>query len=335
MSTGHLVVGAGEHGVVRFAEDVIADAADPVVRASSVDDLIGDWWLPLLGCAVVHVHYTDRLFGPRCEDAAARFAALAAALHDRAQVAVCVTLHDLPQRGDGAVLARRRAGCYRVVVHSVDAVVVSSEHEAALLAALGAPARPVTVIPLPVDPAVAVTPGRTDGQISVLGFVHPGKGHRAALQAMATLPAAVGMTVLGRAADGHEDLLAELAYQATAGGRRLQVTGYLPGADLAVRLQAAGVPLAPNEAVSASASINTWLSAGRRPLVPCGPYAAELQRRLPGTLCTYRPEALTAALRTALRDPASTWLPPGVRLGPSRTEVALAYSDVWAQVAGG
>ena len=51
-----------------------------------------DWWA---GAAIVHLPYTHRLFADRCEDSAARFAALTAPPL-AAGVALSVTLHDLP-----------------------------------------------------------------------------------------------------------------------------------------------------------------------------------------------------------------------------------------------
>lgn len=329
MTVGHLLVGDAQHGVVRLAEDVLTQLCGPaIVRARTAEDLADDWAAPLAGCGLVHVHYTDRLFGATCEEAAHTFTALAVGLGAR----LSVTLHDLPQPGDGGPLFRRRAAAYRRVVGAASAVVVNSGHEAALLADLGAPPRPVSVVPLPIEPAPAgARPGAGDRQVTVLGFVHPGKGHRAALDAMRELAPSVGMVALGRTADGHDDLLPELMAVARVAGRGLRVAGFVDDADLPAALRRAGVPLAPNPRVSASASISTWLTAGRRPLVPAGRYTAELELRCPGALWVYEPAALPTALARALAEPERTWLDPDVRLGPSRAEVAAAYVRAWSR----
>ncbi|MEO7746382.1 MAG: hypothetical protein ABIV05_09175, partial [Actinomycetota bacterium] len=186
------------------------------------------------------------------------------------------------------------------------------------------------VVPLPIDaepPASGDRPARTP-DVGLLGFVYPGKGHLEVLEALDTLPPDVGVLVLGRASDGHEDLLDELADRAREVGRRWCVTGYLPDAELAHRLRAVAVPVAAHRHLSASGSIGTWLAAGRRPLVPRGRYVDELARRLPGALTVY--DDLPAALRRAVADPASTWLAPGTPIGPSTAEVARRYAEVLA-----
>ena len=324
---GHLLVGPPQHGVVRFAEDALAalDTPGPVVRVRSVSELGPRWADPLIGCDLVHLQYTDQLYARRCEDAAATFVRLV----DELGVRCSVTLHDLPQPGDGASLLGRRAGCYRCVVGAVAGVVVSSHHESALLDALGPPRRRRVVVPLPVEPHTVVAPPAGDGQVTVLGFLHPGKGHDDALDAMATLPPEVGLVALGRPATGHEDLPAAL--RTRAAGRRVRVTGFLD--DLTPHLRTAGVPLAPNRSVSASGSVGTWLTAGRRPLVPAGRYADELLARCLGALWTYAPGELTDTLTLALAEPARTWLGPEVVLGPSRAAAAHAHLAAWARFA--
>lgn len=318
--TGHLVVGPTEHGVVLLAERLLAGSDAVVVRAGSIAraDLGA-----LNGCARVHLHVTDHLLGSTCEVAAAVFTDLVA----RLGCPVSVTLHDVPQPGDGPAFGRR-AAAYRRIVDAAATVVVNGRHEAALLAELGRPGR-ATVIPLPVEaPSPDVHPGPTDGQVTVLGFLHPGKGHRRLLAAMVGLPPEVGLVALGRPADDHPDLVDEL--RAVAGVRGFRVTGFVPGAALPAALARAGVPVAPNPSVSASGSIGSWLTAGRRPLVPAGRHTDELLARTPGSLNPYRPAELPAALARALGDPASTWLAPGVRPGPSLAQVRSAYRRVWA-----
>ena len=299
MRVEHLLVGPAEHGVVRYAREL----AEADGGAGAGGDL-------------VHVHYTDRLFGTTAEASAEAFVGRAGAFGRP----VVVTLHDVP-RHDGSVLQRRRAAAYAAVVGAADAVVVNSEHEAARLRAFAdvVPA----VVPLPVQPLLPGPVPPPDGRVVVLGFLYPGKGHDEALRA---LPPGVGLTALGRPSDGHEDLVDSLAELGP-----LTVTGYLPDDELPARLRAASVPLAPHRHVSASGSIGSWLAAGRRPLVPDVAYTREVEARCPGALWRY--DELAPELARALAEPALTWLDPGTPVGPSMTETVAAYRRVWAGVA--
>jgi len=298
---GHLLVGPAEHGVVRYAREVAEGDGGPLVAPGPAD------------VDVVQVHYTDRLFAPTAEASAEAFTAVAAGLGRP----LVVTLHDVPP-DDGSVLQQRRARAYAAVVATAATVVVNSDHEAARLAAFSD--RTPVVVPLPVMtlPAGPVPP--PDGQVVVLGFLYPGKGHDEALRA---LPDGVGLTALGRPSDGHDDLVAELSALGP-----LTVTGYVPDAELPARLRAASVPLAPHRHVSASGSIGSWLAAGRRPLVPDVAYTREVAARLPGTLTLY--DELAPALAAALADPASTWLVPGTPTGADLVGTVAAYRAVWA-----
>ncbi|GAA4323312.1 glycosyltransferase [Klenkia terrae] len=294
----HLLVGPAEHGVVRYARELAEADGGPRGDAD-----------------VVHVHYTDRLFGHTAETSAEAFVARAVAMGRP----VVVTLHDVPPH-DGSVLQRRRAAAYAAVVGACAAVVVNSEHEAARLRAF-ADVVP-TVVPLPVQPLPPGPVPPPDGQVVVLGFLYPGKGHEEALRA---LPPGTGLTALGKPSDGHEDLVASLAELGP-----LTVTGYVPDAELPAQLRAASVPLAPHRHVSASGSIGSWLAAGRRPLVPDVAYTREVAQRSPGTLWLY--DELAPALAAALADPARTWLDPGTPVGPSMPETVAAYRAVWTAV---
>ena len=69
----HLVVGPTRHGVVRWAGDIAEALGAPVVRADDPDEVrSGD----LDGARAVHIHVTDRLFGPDAMTAAQRFVAV-------------------------------------------------------------------------------------------------------------------------------------------------------------------------------------------------------------------------------------------------------------------
>ena len=79
--------------------------------------------------------------------------------------------------------------------------------------------------------------------------------------------------------------------------------------------------------------MNSWLAAGRRPLVADGGYARELATVRPGTLTLVdvRPEPLGAAIATALADPDSTWLGQEVSTRPHLDDAAAAYARWWRE----
>lgn len=330
----HLVLGPPGHGVVRYAEQLLAAADVPDDRVVRVGRRVGAADVTELRARLdhlggtdgseqrVHLHVTDHLLGRSPEEALEVVTALAAGRR------LSLTLHDLPQASDGAPAARRRA-CYAGLAALADDVVVSSDHEAALLrAVLDDGTRQVRVVPLAVPPAP--DPARPDEattgprEVAVLGFVYPGKGHAEVLAAMTGLPDDVGLRVLGGASPGHDDLLDDLARDAAAAGRPLRVDGWVPDDDLPGLLRTAAVPVFAPRHVSASASLTAWLSAGRRPVTTRGAYTEEVERRSPGALLLVddEPGALAAGIAAALSDPASTHLTPGTRVGTSPPDAA-------------
>ena len=176
-------------------------------------------------------------------------------------------------------------------MHEAAGVVVSSEHERDLLHRCGIRPARLAVIPLPLDAAPSAAPAppgprpaHGPREIGMLGYVYPGKGHDEALGVLHHLPPDVGLTVLGAPSPGHEHLVDELHASAAASGRRLRVSGWLPDEDLVAAARAVDVPVAWHRHISASGSIGSWLTAGRRPVVPVHPWTVELERRCPGAL---------------------------------------------------
>lgn len=321
----HLLVGPDRHGVVRFGLELDAElrsigVATEVRRTQDVD-----------ACRGVHVQFTDHLFGRPATEAAAAITRLADRVHARG-ARVTVTLHDLPQPSDG-VHFEVRADAYRQVCRTVDGVVTSSEHERMLLAELGAAPADLAVVPLPV-PSVAAGPpvvrGAEPRSVGVFGYLYPGKGHLEVLTAMAGLPRTVWMLAVGEPSAGHDDLVDELSDTARRSGRRFAVTGHVPDLALATTLRSVTVPVAHHRHVSASGSLNAWLSAGRRPLAPITRYTSEIDDRNPGALLLYpdHESGLRSALAAALADPRSTWLPPGTTCVPTARDAARRYADV-------
>ncbi|MGD8193492.1 hypothetical protein ACEXQB_003230 [Herbiconiux sp. P18] len=296
-----------------------------------------------------HAHFTDRLWGETPDAAATAFE------HLSARAPVTVTLHDVPQPSDGEASLARRADCYRRVVAAASGVVCNSGHEVELLRRFSGVAAEAAVIPLPVDPVDPVADGRATvdpvmrgraaagGSVAVLGYVYPGKGHEQVIRAAAEAGGARALRsdasdgwpeveALGRASDGHDRDVEKLAALAASVGVGFEVTGYLSDDELLARSRRAGVPVIAHEHVSASGSLASWLSAGRRPVVVASPYMEEMARLHPGAITLTPGHGLADAIARALADPASTWLAGDVRLGPTTAEVAELYRAFWAEV---
>ena len=332
-----VVVGSCQHGVVRHALTVASATGSAIVRligppASTLDEYVPD------GSRPVHVHFTDRLFGTDASAGARTFGTFAGHGGRR----LVVTLHDVPQPGHEA-RDRRRIDAYRLVGECATTLVVSSEHERSMAEACGIGGR-VTVIPLPIDapidaPTVDLplsrvgTPGRR--VVAVLGFIYPGKGHADLVHVLAELPQDVELWAVGRPSDGHEQMAGDLLAQARRAGRRMVVTGFLDDGALASVLRSVDVAVVPAAATSASATVGTWIAAGRRPLVASNPYTAELAMAAPGLVELYEPAcpgALLAALRSALAEPASTVRRRAIPPPFTTAEVAARHVRLYQRV---
>ncbi|WP_152970401.1 hypothetical protein [Frigoribacterium sp. RIT-PI-h] len=345
-----------QHGVATYAAQIAATVEARTGRHLALDvaDLLDVPDDDSVDVSVprAHLQFTDRLWGPSPS------AAADVVEHLADTTALTVTLHDLPQPSDGERNLRRRGEAYGRVVAAARGVVVNSEHERALLREWVGFDGPVEVIPLPVDrhplPAGQTGPaGRPepDGDVAVIGFFYPGKGHAEVVAAVAGLAAvrpdadghrdgdgatrpdaqATGVVALGRASSGHEAELRQLVDEAAALGVPFGAPGYLDDATLLDRARRASVPVAAPQHVSASGSIATWVAAGRRPLVPDPRYSREMATLRPGTLTLYLDGGLADAIATALADPASTWLDDDARTLPGLDEVADAYAAWWAE----
>lgn len=327
MTITHLLVGPRPHGVVRFGWDLYQrmqidgfdvrrqwTAHHGSLSAPSDDDAI-------------HLQFTDRLFGDSPECAARKVASLAAGAQGR----MTVTFHDVPQPSDGRNFARRTQS-YAAVSAVCRGVVVSSSHERELLRDCGIEPPNLAVIPLPIDPPASAPDGRGPGRtVGVFGYLYPGKGHA---EVLAALPdsADVEMLAIGETSLGHDDLVITLAESARRKGVGFRVTGYVADARVQALLQRVTVPVVAHRHISASGSINSWLSAGRRPLAPTHRYTVEFEDRNPGSLALYPDSAdgLRAAIDDALAAPESTWLAAGTVLTPGPGDVARRYADFFA-----
>jgi hypothetical protein len=320
----HLATGHARHGVERYARQLAAATNCHVVEHH-----------PRPSDDRVHLHFTDRLWGLNAAEAAARVERIAVGHR------LSVTLHDLPQTSDGAVAQTRRRDAYRRVLAVAHAVVCNSAWERDLLGDLGL-AVSATVIPLPVirrpdirPPDIPAAAAAESPSVGLLGWFYPGKGHTDVIAAVAARASVadppVRVVSLGGVSDGHAKEAEHLRTEAAQQGVAFSITGFLSDADLITRAAQITVPVAAHRHISASGSINTWLSLGRRPLVTDSAYAREMSRLRPGTLTLCAREGLADAVNRAVSDPETTWLPGDVDLGPDLDAVADAYLRWWTE----
>ena len=143
----------------------------------------------LTRAAVVHLPFTERLFAPTAEAAAAAYETVVAPAL-AAGVAISVTLHDLPN-GSSPLQERRRAAYDRVVA-AARGIVVNSRLELELVAGLSHGARSLRMIPAAGRACQISQAGRPPPRLSgaaravaVLGFLFPDRGYE---QVIAALP---------------------------------------------------------------------------------------------------------------------------------------------------
>ena len=319
MTIDHLIVGSDRHGVVRFGlalQERLEANGVPVAARRTVGSRAGRG---------LHLQFTDRLFGSAARRAASAVSDLAVDVH-RGGARITATLHDVPQPSDGAHYSTR-ATAYLSLATELDGVVVSSDHERDLLHAVGFRGE-AAVVPLPIPMAAL---GHVESQeplsVAVFGFIYPGKGHAEVLGAMRHLPSGVRMMAIGEPSAGHDDLVEELTATARAQHRPFDLTGHVPDGALVPLLRTVTVPVAHHRHVSASGSLNSWLTAGRRPLVPATRYTREIAARNPGALLLYDDAraGLPSAIRAALDEPGSTWLSAAFVCSPTPDQAARCY----------
>lgn len=335
----HVVPDTDRGAIGMYAREVAAGAGAPVLRGSlaELDDLAArrdEAW---------HVHFCDRSYAATPGEAAARIARWAATGR------LTLTLHDAPQ--PWASEERQRG--YLGAVRAAAGWVANSHHEVRLVQEAqrrcepGEPLPTAQVVHLPVPEPVTretaddVAPGTATVTLAVVGWVYPDKGHREVVRAATRLVEEghrVRVRCLGAAVDGHADLVEELQRRAERGGVELEVTGFVEQADLERAMRAATVPVAAHRHVSASGSVNSWISTGRRPVVADSRYTRELDALRPGTLLLFDGEddsgaALDAVVRQAVADPSLTRTAADARLAPRLPDVVAAYAAWWAATA--
>ncbi|MDE9366455.1 hypothetical protein PZ938_12655 [Luteipulveratus sp. YIM 133132] len=304
MRLTHLIPDAERHGVTIHARRLAAHVPGSTTAG----------WPDTPPDGFVIIHFTERLWRTATESAL-EVVRRATGRAER----LAVVMHDLPQPSDGEHYPQRQQ-LFAQVTELADLIVVSSEFERGLLLAClrdrgDAGRHRVAVLPLPVDHPDTTPPARVDRTIATLGFLYPGKGVEDVLVAAAQLPQPPAVINLGGAAPGHADVVDHLAELADQHGVTWRASGWLSADELAAAMREVGVPVAPHRHMSASGSINTWLEAGRRPLVAPTPYARELGGRHPGAITLI--SDLTRQLADALDRPSTTWVSPGQEVGLS------------------
>lgn len=343
-----LTCGPADHGIVRFGRQLHEAAValgftgtglhetDPLRLVRVVEALP-----PTV--RIVHLQANDWLFSDPGQSAAHRITAFADALRAR-RISLTLTLHDLPHPHVSRELFHRRARTYLALMSRARAVVVSSNHERLLIGEAAKALREsgdlpdptaampgITVIPLPVPAsapgprAAPPDPWPTGPTIGVLGFVYPGKGHRDIIEELADFAPPITVLAVGGPSHRHEAMVPELADRSQELGLAFGCTGFVPEAGLADYLEAVTVPVAAAPHVSASASINTWIGAGRRPLVLASRYSRELHDRMPGSVLLYDQGQLRSRVQAVLAEPSSTRLPATFRPQPDVEEIAGRY----------
>lgn len=320
------------HGVARYARELAAGVGALVGREVSLPE---PSWSGGDAPSRVHAQFTDRLWAGSPEDAAARFVALA----DGRRVGV--TLHDVPQPSDGHAFERRIAAYGRVIA-AAGLVVVNSRHELALLDEVGLRPRSVVVVPLPAatprpagdaEEAGQAEEAAFDPVVAVLGYIYPGKGHREAIDATAASGTGLAVRALGAPSPGHDADAAALVAHGASLGVDVSVSGFLSDHVLDAAAARVAVPVVAHQHFSASGSINSWVSAGRRPLVLRTRYTEEMDALRPGTLTLVDAAGLAAAIGRASADPASTVVAAGTSTRPHPADTAQAYLDAWREAA--
>ena len=308
-----VVVGPPRHGVVRHAMSTAAMVGSRVHRHRTADTC------PHVSVAdagdVVHVHYTDQLFGANAAAAATTFQRIFADYDGR----LVITLHDVPFASSSSH-SIRRAAAYRQIIALSDTIVVSSDAEAARVRDL-VPGCRVRVVRIPIRStdtasdraAVGSRAHSSDAHrstIGIIGFVYPGKGHADVVEAAAGLAVRPRVIAMGMPSPGHDHLITHLNDLATSCGVAFEATGYLTDRGMDALVREVAVPVVASTNTSASASLATWVGAGRRPLVAATDYTTEFDRMSPDTIVLYDPSvpgALARLVAAALDDPSSTW----------------------------
>ncbi|MEL7354082.1 MAG: glycosyltransferase [Cyanobacteria bacterium J06560_5] len=291
MKIGYLHIGPPEHGLHRYSR-LLAAAANQRQDCSVTEvsaELKRSWQenrrvlrqaaKDLSSTDIVHLQHNSSLWGKGLSVINLR----TFICHCRAPVVV--TLHDVywqqvPFSPGKAIFYLKAmygssAIALRYILHAATKVFICTKQERNRLAS-------VTSIHQKVKQKVQVIPhfveertlevdrdrsrqllGLEDRQIvTLLGWIHPRKGHRLVVEALPQLPDTVDVVFAGRHSQGGENFLKELIELAERLGvrDRITITGYLTEPELEQYLIASDIAVCPFKSCSASGSLSTWIS---------------------------------------------------------------------------
>lgn len=351
----HVLVGPDEHGVTEYGlrlahalSELAGGQSVPVHRFATWQDLrdaVDGGWRPGRPSDPghpsdpgdpVHVTFTDHLFGADPQAAVELVDKLAESRP------LSVSVHDVPQPQEGTARYQRRAAAYVRLAERADVLWVNSEHEARFFReecrSQGSRAVDPRIVPLPLPATLTDatdTAGKRGGSgvasdVTVMGFIYPGKGHAELIDALAGT--GVRVRALGALAAGHAELGEQLTQAAERGGLDLEISGYLPEEDLERAMRAADVPVCPHRHFSASGSLMKWVALGRRVLVADSDYARELAELWPEFIVTVRDDQWAKAIAELPQGFSEPLEPP---TNWTWQDVARAYQRTWLRRIGG
>lgn len=378
MKVGFLHLGPPSHGVCRYGK-LIARAVRELPGAD-VEELalerpghqgLREASRRLASMDVAHVQYNARALTSIWGSGPLQLWNLRAFLAAH-PAPVVVTIHDLAGEGRPHRTARQSPipGGRRVALRIKDeinalqlerwplrylldasaaVVVASSEERRRLLGRLPDVASKLHVIPHMLeartasgDAGAARTRFDLHGRrvVTLLGFVHPRKGHSLLVETLPLLPPDVVVVFAGGAGPGwawYVDALRRRAHELGRGGQ-LRITGYLDEDSLDAVLEATDLAACPFEDVSASGSLATVIAADRRILASSLPLVHELQDLAPGAMASfepYTPEGLAAGIRQQLDtapDPAGQRARRSLRQALAPAAIGKAHLELYTSV---
>jgi glycosyltransferase involved in cell wall biosynthesis len=369
---GYVHVGAPEHGVTRFGK-LLAGAIRQCrgVRIVELDvQLETGWWDNRSGLReiarcladsdVVHLQYNNHLSGSVWGSGWSQLVNMML-LMARIRAPLVLTVHDVyPSRWRGWTVAARhplrevRRACRAIPLYltlqflrrRASCLIVCSEEERARLAAKDAG---IAVIPHFVEVrSVDIAPERAKTAlgldqrrvVTILGYIHPRKGHRLLIEALPELPLDVVAVFAGGAVPGDQNTITELLRIAEDLGvrERLRITGYLSESDLEKCLIATDVAVCPFTTLAASSSLSTWVSVNRPVVASSLPQIAEYNSLEPGAIRTfspYTPRALAAEICDALAGNGMSYQASDrLRSRLLLPRIAARHVDLYMQLAG-
>ncbi|MFG6099694.1 glycosyltransferase family 4 protein [Leptothoe sp. ISB3NOV94-8A] len=293
MNIGYLHVGPQEHGLHRYgrliAEEAKTRPNDSVIETSAALDKA--WWQNLLtlhqaaqklaDADIVHFQYNKAIWGKTLSVLNLFIFALSC------KAVLVVTLHDVyweqvPFQWSKLAFYFKamygpKALAIRFLIHRMGKVFVCTQQEFDRLVSVSnlqiKAQEKVKIIPHFVETRdIQINPEEVRQSldlknkriITLLGWIHPRKGHRLVVETLPKLPSDVMVVFAGQNSEGSggEQFLQELTQLAETlkVADRLKITGYLSEKELEEYLMVTDVAVCPFMKCSASGSLSTWIS---------------------------------------------------------------------------